>query len=416
MKILWIINMVLPNVAKVLNLKTSYSGSWLIDYANKISQDETIELATLTYANVDKAYDITVDNIRNFIFPGGGKRLLFTSSKTEEDCLKVIDEFKPDLIHLHGTEYSMGYSMIKAATDIPILLTIQGILTRISEEYYGGLSLKEILKMGTMREWLKGKTVFLARQMYKMNAKRERFVLENVKYATGRTLWDKAVMQSINNNLKYFRLNYNLRQEFYEVGIWDSHKMLPHTIFTCATSYPLKGLHILLKAISLVKEEYSDVKVYVIGSDIMKKKRLSGYEKYIKKMICNLKIEENVEFVGNKNSAEMVEMLQKVNICIAPSAIEGASATIREAMMIGTPSICSYRGGMTDLLRDGESGFFYDFPEYGVLASRIKELFSNVELCEKFSRNARSDAEIRHDREKNYSELIKVYTEIIESN
>ena len=416
MRVLWILNLVLPKVASEINIKSSFSGSWLIDYAEKLSKDSNIELATMTYANVDKFYDITVDNIRNFVFPGGGKRLLFNSKKTIDDCQKVIDEFKPDLIHIHGTEYSMGYSMIKTGTKIPMLLTIQGILKRIYEEYYGGISLPRILKMGTLKEWTKLKTQFIARQMYRKNAKRESFVLKNVKYVTGRTLWDKVVMQSINPDLKYFRLNYNLRDEFYNAASWDASKMQPHTIYTCATSYPLKGLHVLLKAVAIVKKEYPDTKVFVIGGNIMKKKKPSGYEKYIKKMIIELGIEENIEFIGNKKSQEVVEMLQKVNICIAPSSIEGASATIREAMMIGTPCICSYRGGMTDLLRDGESGFFYDFPEYGVLAERIKQLFSDPALCEKFSKNEIEDAKIRHDREKNYSELIQVYNEVAKNN
>ena len=102
-------------------------------------------------------------------------------------------------------------------------------------------------------------------------------------------------------------------------------------------------------------------------------------------------------------------MLKKVNVCVVSSAIEGASATVCEAMMIGTPCICPYRGGMTELLRDKESGFYYDFPEYSVLATRIKQLFADKQLCKKFSENTIKDAELRHNREKNYMELTEIY-------
>ena len=81
--------------------------------------------------------------------------------------------------------------------------------------------------------------------------------------------------------------------------------------------------------------------------------------------------------------------------------------------MIGTPGICSYRGGMTDLLRDGESGFFYDFEEYGVLASRIMTLFEDDELCRTFSKRVIADAEARHDRVRNYRQLIEIYEELL---
>ena len=82
--------------------------------------------------------------------------------------------------------------------------------------------------------------------------------------------------------------------------------------------------------------------------------------------------------------------------------------------MVGTPGICSYRGGMTDLLRDGESGFFYDFKEYPMLASRIMALFENDDLCKKFSAHVIFDAECRHNRDENYSQLIHIYKELLE--
>ena len=415
MRVLWILNFVLPKVASEMKLKTSFSGGWLIDYAEKLSQDPNVELATMTYAKVDKFYDVTVDNIRNFIFPGGGKRLLFSSKKTIDDCQKVIDEFNPDLIHIHGTEYSMGYSMIKTDTKTPKLLTIQGILKRISREYKGGLPAAEFYTKATLKQLIHFNSPFFAERLFIKNAKRERFVLESVSHVTGRTLWDKAVMQSINPNLKYYRLNYNLRPEFYVDKKWDYEAMTPHTIYTGAATYSLKGLHILIKALEIVRRRYPDVKLYIPGNSMTYKKS-NGYERYIRKMINRLGLTENVEFVGRKKAEEVIDILTKVNVCVVPSAMEGASATLCEAMMVGTPSICTFRGGMTDLLRDGESGFYYDFPEYGVLAERICDLFEDRELCEKFSEKTKIDANKRHDREKNYSELVRIYEEVVKNN
>ena len=205
MKVLWILNMVLPKVAKEIGINSSFSGGWLVDLSNKIAEDHNIELATMTYYSGNEYKDITVEGIRNFIFPGGGKRLLFNSKKTVIDCQKVIDEFKPDLIHIHGTEYAIGYSVLKTNTKVPVLLTIQGVLTRISEEYYGGLKFKELLKVNTIKEHLKLKNIFFTKRLFKMNAKREQYILKNVKYVTGRTDWDKSVMLSINPSLKYYR-------------------------------------------------------------------------------------------------------------------------------------------------------------------------------------------------------------------
>lgn len=408
--------MVLPFVAKELSLKTSFSGGWLVDYATQLSANENIELATITYANVDKPIDAMVGNIRNFIFPGAGKRLLLNSKQCLRDCKKVIEEFHPDVIHIHGTEYSIGYSMIKLQLDIPILLTIQGILTRISEEYYGGLSNRAIIYMASIKDWLRLKTPYFTKKLFQKNAKREQYVLKNVKYVTGRTEWDKSVMLSINSKLQYYRLNYNLREEFYNAKKWKMEEFQPYTIYSGASTYPLKGLHILIEALRILKQKFPMVKLLVPGSASKNGKlvRPNAYERYILKKISAYNLQDNVEFIGRKNASEVADILSKVNACVVTSAMEGASATICEAMMIGTPCVCAYRGGMTDLLRDGESGYYYDFPEYSVLATRLENLFIDQNLCKQFSNYVQQDAQKRHDRAKNIICLKEIYRTIID--
>ena len=417
MRVLWIINMVLPQVAKEIGIKTSVSGGWLVDYANKLGALEGTEIATMTYAGVQQDMDVTVGGIRNFIFAGGGKRLLFDSPQTIKDCEKVLQEFKPDVIHLHGTEYSVGAAMLKVNKkyNIPVLLTIQGILSRISQEYYGGLSFAEICKMTTFKEFLKLKTPFFVKRLFLHNAKRERKVLNQVKYVTGRTAWDKSVMLAINPDLHYYRFNYNLREEFYSAPKWKAEEMQPHTVLIGASSYPLKGMHVILDALMLLKKKYPDVKILVPGAGYRNGKpvRLNGYQRYIAKKIRKNGLENHVEFLGGQSAAQIAELLRHVNACVVTSAMEGASATICEAMMVGTPAVCTYRGGMTDMLRDGQSGFYYDFPEYSVLADRLSNLFDDVSLCERFSAATIADAEKRHNRDVNFAQLLEIYQEVI---
>lgn len=412
MKILWVLNMVMPDAAKALGIKTSFSGGWLIDYMCCLAEDPDMELATMTYANVPGPIARTVNGVKHYIFPGGGKRLLFTSKKTTADCQYVLNDFQPDLIHLHGTEYSIAYSMVKLQPEQPILLTIQGILTRISQEYKGGMTRWEFWKASTPKQWLKLNAPPFTQWLFNKNAKRERYVLRNVTRVTGRTTWDKAVMQSVNPKLQYYRLNYNLRPEFYTDKAWSLDKMEPHSVYTGAATYSLKGLHILIRAMEIVKSRYPDAKLYVPGNNTSLKAS-NGYERYIRKMIHKAGLQNNVIFAGRKSAEEVVDALTKANVCVVPSAMEGASATVCEAMMIGTPAICAFRGGMTDLLRDGISGFCYDFPEYPVLAERICQLFEDADLCRQFSELAKKDAQARHARDVNYRNLKSIYLEIM---
>ena len=412
MKVLWIVNMVFPEVAQKLKLSTSTSGGWLLDLAKGVSENSDVELGVMTYYSGKEFVDIVHNNVRYFLLPGGSKRLLYKNRKTADDCKKIVDLFKPDVIHIHGTEYAPGYEMLKVHPEIPTVLTIQGIIKRISEEYYGGFSLWQILKMSRFKDIIRGKIPLTYKMLYTKNAKREIEVLKKVKYVTGRTDWDKSTMLAVNPKLRYFRCNYNLREAFYNSDKWCIDTMTPHTIVTNAGHYSLKGIHIVIKALAIVKNKYPDVKLFIPGGGKSEDGRLlnpTSYTRYILKMIKELGLDENVEFVGNLGPDKVAEYLRNSNVCVVSSAIEGASATLCEAMMVGTPSISSYRGGMTDLLTDKVNGFTYDFPEYPQLALRIMEIFENDELAKEFSKRTIELANIRHDRERNPREMVEVY-------
>mgnify|MGYP002429580298 FL=1 len=140
----------------------------------------------------------------------------------------------------------------------------------------------------------------------------------------------------------------------------------------------------------------------------------SGYTRYILHEIKRLGIEDNVVFVGNQDAHGIIKLMLQSNITIVPSAVENASATLREAMHLGVPSIAAFRGGMPELINDGENGFLYDYSEFEFLAGRIMQVFSNDILAEKLSTNAIKTAKKWHDREKNVFDMLQVYHEILE--
>lgn len=227
--------------------------------------------------------------------------------------------------------------------------------------------------------------------------------------------WDESIVKSINPKIRCFNLEYNLRDEFYTAPKWDFSKCVPFTIFTNPGGTPLKGLHQLIKAIAIVKLKYDNVQLVVPGMGDKTGNMLHncGYAKYISNLIKELKLTNNITFKGRQNAMEMIENISKSNIVVIPSAIEGTSLVLREAMYIGGPSIASFRGGMADFINDKYDGFLYDYPEYPYLATRIIELFENRELCIKFSERAIEKAERAHDREKNINAYVETYNQII---
>ena len=110
----------------------------------------------------------------------------------------------------------------------------------------------------------------------------------------------------------------------------------------------------------------------------------------------------------------MCENILSANVTVIPSAIEGTSLVLREAMYLGCPCIASFRGGMGDFVSDKEDGFLYDYQEYPYLAARIAEIFNDDSLAQRFSVNGIKKAELAHDRAKNIDEYINMYEKINE--
>lgn len=414
MKVLWIVNMLLPDAAEHLGVKTGLSGTWMINMSRELADSGEVELAiACIYGNEFK--DFTVNNIRYFCIPGNGKTMLFYN----EDLIKywdIIEErFCADIVNFHGTEYSHGLSYLRKYKDKKKVLTIQGIIEKTSFNHWGGLKPSVLLKYRTLSELLHFNGMIERKILARKNVKYETEIIKSMQYVTGRTDWDKFYMQAVNPDIKYFRCYYDLREEFYHATKWSINSVNRNVIYAAGSSQvPMKGGHIVIEALNLVKREIPDVKVVFLASKQENGKLIptSGYTKYISNLIKKYNLENNVEFVSGQKGDGVIKLMTNSHITVVPSAIENASATLREAMHLGAPCIASFRGGMTELVDDGKDGFLFDYTEYEFLAGRIIQLLKNDELACEFSENAIEKSSYWHNKEKNKNDYIQMYKEI----
>lgn len=416
MKVLWIVNTLLPELAHELRRGIGTSGTWLIDLSKGLSENSEIQLA-IACVNGESFVDTQIGNIRYFCIPGNGKFMLFYHPELVKYWEEVERRFCPDIVHFHGTEYTHGISYLRRFSNKKKVLTIQGIIEKTSQNHWGGLPMSILLKYRTIRECTHLNGMIERKIVARRNVKYEREYIKAVDFATGRTDWDKFYMQSLNPHLKYYRCNYNLRNEFYSAPKWKIENCMRHVVYASTSAQvPMKGGHMVLPAIRLIREWYPDVKFVFLASKVKEGMLVptSGYTRYILDEIKRLGIEENVEFVGKQSADGIIKLMLQSKVAVIPSAVENASATLREAMHLGVPSIAAFRGGMPELINDGENGFLYDYTESEFLAGKIMEVFSNDILAEKISANAIKAAEKWHDRKKNVLDMMQVYHEVLE--
>ena len=153
------------------------------------------------------------------------------------------------------------------------------------------------------------------------------------------------------------------RPEFFNAH-WRPEDATPHRIFSVTGDYPLKGTHVLLDAAAMLKRDYPDVQVRIPGVwlDVrrswLQRLRSGGYRAYLIHRICKLGLEENVAGLGLLGARQMAEELAKAHVFVAPSFVENLCNALAEAMLVGTPSIASYVGGMVTTVHDRVEGLF----------------------------------------------------------
>ena len=411
MRILWITNILFPEAEQLLtgNGELKASGGWMIGAANALLLNPEIQLIVATVsAKVKKLIKLEGDRITYYVLPmGRGNQCV--NSEYEPLWKQVKSEVCPDVVHIHGTEYSHGYSYMRACGCDNVVISIQGLTSTYYYYYYYGMSKADIYRNLTLRDLLKG-SVISAQKKFKKRSIYEKEMLRMAHHVIGRTSWDKSHVLALNPKVKYHFCNEILRSEFYDGERWSYDKCIKHSIFLSQAGYPIKGLHQVLKAMPLVLEQYPDAIVRVAGSDITQiftfkqRIRLSGYGKYIRSIMRQNNLEDKVFFTGSLDAEQMKREYLNANVFICPSSIENSPNSLGEAQILGTPCVASYVGGVMDMMI-GDEQHLYRFEEIEMLATKICEVFAAKDKLV----DMRMEASERHDSIKNSLALAGIY-------
>ncbi len=417
MRILWVTNALLPEALAKLRGENELkgTGSWVMAMSYALAKNNNINLSIAAISDlVNELTVIKGNRITYYAFPRGKGDVDY--NKDYESIYKRIDEVtRPDLVHIHGSEYPHSLAALRAFGREKCVVSLQGVVSSLYRYYLGDIPKVTFFKNITFHDILRPSSLGMQKRMKKC-AGYERELFSELKYVIGRTTWDRAQVWALNPNVNYFHCNEVLRKEFYCDDIWSYESCKPHSIFLSQAGYPLKGLHKVLDALPFVLREYPDASIRIAGEDITygtgsfkNRLRLSSYGKIIKKLIKDNGLEGRVVFTGPLNAEQMKQEYLKCNVFICPSSLENSPNSIGEAQALGVPVLASFVGGIPDLMNDKDSLFANK--DTALVAYRISKLF---ELKEKVdTSSARLIALKRHDESSITSSLIKIYETII---
>ena len=416
MRVLWITNITFPEAQFLLDKKGTLksSGGWLLGSANELVHQPDIKLFVASLSNyVNKLTRLEGERITYYLLPYG-KGNIRVNHDYEDMWRTVQKEINPNVVHLHGTEFSHGLAYLEACGAEHFCVSIQGLVSVISNYYFQGLSPKELLRSYTLGTFLFGGIRKGYRNLI-TRGKCEIDILRRVHHIIGRTTWDRGRIWAINPNANYYHGGEILRAEFYDSVVWHYSKCTPHSIFLSQAKNPIKGLHMVLRALPLVRRHYPDVTLRIAGYNVgvcntwKEKVRIDDYGNYIRKLIRDNNLIDCISFTGPLDGKSMRQEYLNCNVFICPSSIENSSNSLGEAQLLGVPVLASYVGGIPDMMKGCEQ-FLYRFEEVEMLAYKIVQLFEMKDKIDTVY--MRKEAIIRHDPHRNIEELINIYNKV----
>ena len=338
------------------------------------------------------------------------KRLLNRlTRRTEYDenlphFLKAVELFKPDIIHVHGTEFSFGL-ISRQVSHIPIVVSIQGNLTAYQKKYFSGLNMP-----GLGKRLLSGYPFFLADyKIWQKRAEIEREILRRTEFVFGRTDWDRRICLALAPGASYYHLDEVIRPRFYGLERKPGVNAAP-VFFTTTGPTFYKGFETVLETARILTDNRMAFTWLVAG--------LKEDYPLVKLMLQSRGVSDlaaiNIRLLGTLPEEELASQLTDADAFVQVSHIENSPNSLCEAMLAGIPVIASFAGGTSSLVQDGVQGVLVQDGDPYALAGALQELVRYPERYQPMAAEGRRIALLRHDPGTIVADMVGKYAEIIE--
>jgi len=161
-----------------------------------------------------------------------------------------------------------------------------------------------------------------------------------------------------------------------------------------------KGILNFVKAIPEILNERDDLEFLICGDGQLR----DEIEKYISEK--NLK--DKVKLAGWIPHGNLPDYLNELKLVVLPSFTEGLPNIMLEAMACGTPVLATSVGAISDVIKDGETGFIMENNSPEHIARNVIRILEQPDL-DKIVENARALVE----QEFTYKAVVKRYKKIL---
>lgn len=154
----------------------------------------------------------------------------------------------------------------------------------------------------------------------------------------------------------------------------------------------------LITAFSLLVKKFPGTRLVIAGDGPEKENLI--------KLSKDLHVSERVDFLGNRNDVPLI--LKSLDVFVSPSAYEGMSIAILEAMASGLPIVASDIEPNRELIENNVDGYLVDPFNPSAIAERISALIENPGTQTVFASKAKERSK-KFSIENTVNKLDKLY-------
>lgn len=143
----------------------------------------------------------------------------------------------------------------------------------------------------------------------------------------------------------------------------------------------IKGLKTLIKAIFILKNDFKDLKLEIIGEGPEREKLIRLTDK--------LKLSKNIIFLHRISDKLLIKKISSSKIAVFPSyAREGIMTTLLEASLFGAGIVASNACSNKEFIKNDHNGLLFKSKDSSDLASKLKILLNNKKKLNKLKNNS----------------------------
>jgi glycosyltransferase involved in cell wall biosynthesis len=262
----------------------------------------------------------------------------------------------PDVIHTIGVRSFQSYmaALVAKKKNIPLIVADQGGLITHPD--------------------LSGS--FFKRLLYKLQLPMIRFIINQASMISAGNEYEKKILSNfcseskiviIRNgiNLDTLKAPFSFKQKYNVKGSY---------ILFVGRFHTVKGIDILLKAISMIKDNsvLSGIKLVIMGVDF-------GFESQMFAMIKELGIQEHVMVIKNPPREDVISAYEGSEFLVLPSRWELSPLTPLEGFAFKKAVISTDVHGIPYTVTNNENSLLVKFEDVVALADAIVELLQNKE-------------------------------------